>query len=87
MVRTQIQLPDELHDRAKRFAAAREMSIAELVRRSLEVFFDQHPEPKDVERHWTLPVLDLGGLKVPVEDLRGVVADEETGRGLRRGNA
>jgi hypothetical protein len=33
MTRTQIQLPDQLYQRAKAFAAAREISLAEITRR------------------------------------------------------
>ena len=35
MIRTQIQLPDELYRRVKRLAAEREMSLAEMTRRGL----------------------------------------------------
>jgi hypothetical protein len=38
MTRTQIQLPDELYQRAKAFAAQRELSLAEVTRRGLELF-------------------------------------------------
>ncbi len=36
MTRTQIQLPDELYQDAKRLCAEREMSLAELARRGIE---------------------------------------------------
>jgi hypothetical protein len=36
MIRTQIQLPDEVYARARRVAEAREISFAELARRGLE---------------------------------------------------
>lgn len=36
MVRTQIQLPDELYQEAKRLCEEREMSLAELARRGIE---------------------------------------------------
>ena len=36
MVRTQIQLPDEVHMRAKKICEAREISFAELARRGIE---------------------------------------------------
>ena len=41
MIRTQIQLPDDLYRRAKRFGAAREMSLAEMTRRGLELLLDR----------------------------------------------
>ena len=43
MKRTQIQLPDELYQRAKAFAAQRELSLAEVTRRGLELFLDRFP--------------------------------------------
>lgn len=39
MTRTQIQLPDELYQRAKAFAAQRERSLADVTRRELELLF------------------------------------------------
>ena len=36
MVRTQIQLPDDVFVRAKKLCAAREISLAELARRGIE---------------------------------------------------
>lgn len=36
MIRTQIQLPDELYREAKRIAAEQEISLAEVLRRGLE---------------------------------------------------
>ena len=64
MIRTQIQLPDELYREVKRVAAEREMSLAELVRRGLETLlsrFPAHPESRDA---WELPApRPLGGDK------------------------
>jgi predicted DNA-binding protein len=44
MIRTQVRLPDELYQRAKIFAAEREVSLAEITRRGLELFLDRFPE-------------------------------------------
>lgn len=55
MTRTQIQLPDEVYQRAKRLAELREISMAELVRRGLELILSQYPEPEQVKRDWRLP--------------------------------
>ena len=54
MIRTQIQLPDQLFEQAKRVAGQREISMAELVRRGLEYMvsisrLSSHPDK------WTLP--------------------------------
>ena len=63
MTRTQIQLPDELYQRAKAFAAQRELSLAEVTRRGLELFLDRFPstEPvrRGVGRGWPCTVLTL----------------------------
>jgi hypothetical protein len=56
MVRTQIQLPDEVYARAKRFCRAREMPFAELVRRGVELLLDVYPRPEDTPGEWAVPV-------------------------------
>lgn len=82
MTRTQIQLPDELYQRAKTFAAQRELSLAEVTRRGLELFLDRFPSSKPQPGAWLLPCVDGGGIKVALDTLRGIVADEETNRSL-----
>jgi len=57
MVRTQIQLPDELHARLKAEAQRREMSLAEVIRRASEDYLDSKPSPS---KGWKFPTLDLG---------------------------
>lgn len=81
MTRTQILLPDELYERAKRFGAEREISLAELTRRGLELLLARYPSTGEADRPWQLPVIDGGGLKVPLGDLRQVAFEEESGRG------
>ncbi len=53
MVRTQIQLPDELFARAKKICAAREMSLAELARRGIEYTLNVYAP--EVDSEWQLP--------------------------------
>ncbi len=60
MIRVQIQLPDELHRRAKRLAEVKESSLAELARRGLELLLAQTPPPEQFETPWRLPT--VGGL-------------------------
>lgn len=60
MVRVQIQLPHDLHISARRLAAAKEISLAELARRGLELVLAQTPAPEEVERRWEAPI--VGGL-------------------------
>ena len=82
MIRTQIQLPDELCQRAKAFAAQRELSLAELTRRGLELFLDRFPSTEPARGTWTLPRVDAGGIKLPLESLRSITADHESNRSL-----
>ena len=82
MTRTQIQLPDELYQRAKVFAAQRELSLAEVTRRGLELFLDRFPSSESAQGTWLLPCVDAGGIKVPLDSLRDIVADDESKRSL-----
>ena len=82
MTRTQIQLPDELYQRAKTFAAERELSLAEITRRGLELFLDRFPSTKPERAAWQLPKVDGGGIKVPLESLRDLATDDEAERSL-----
>ena len=61
MTRTQIQLPDDLHRRAKALAAAKEISLAELVRNGLEYMLNVSAPPEAAAKKWELPKpFDLG---------------------------
>lgn len=53
MVRTQIQLPDELFARAKKLCVAREISLAELARRGIEYTLSVYSQEADPQ--WQLP--------------------------------
>ncbi len=80
MTRTQIQLPDDLYSRAKRFASEREVSLAEVTRRGLELLLDRYPSADTDQEAWQLPRVNAGGLKVALEDLRACAAADEAGR-------
>jgi hypothetical protein len=68
MVRTQIQLPDEVYARARRIADAREISFAELARRGLEYILSVYsPEPEGVQV-WNPPKPRHLGWKGLTED-------------------
>ncbi len=82
MTRTQIQLPDELYQRAKAFAAQRELSLAEVTRRGLELFLDRFPSSEPARSVWQLPCVDAGGIKVPLDHLRDFAAEDESKRSL-----
>ena len=71
MIKTQVQIPDELFERAKRVAAAKEWSFAEIVRRGLEQMTLRHPLPGSGEEKggWKLPAaVDLGLTEDPFAD-------------------
>jgi hypothetical protein len=82
MTRTQVQLPDELYLKAKRFSAEREMSLAEMTRRGLELLLDRYPPIGSRRQPWVLPRVDGGGMRVSLEDLRDFSALDEESRGL-----
>lgn len=54
MTRTQIQLPDELYEQARRLAEQKEISLAEVVRRGLEHILRIHPPERDANAGWML---------------------------------
>lgn len=61
MIRTQIQLPDQLYNQARQIAKSGEISLAELVRRGLEYMVSVSPS-NAVSDVWTLPpARHLGG--------------------------
>jgi hypothetical protein len=82
MTRTQIQLPDELYKRAKLVAVRRELSLAEMTRRGLELFLARFPEAGSSDAGWRLPKVKAGGLKVPLRQLRDLSVEDESTRSL-----
>ena len=55
MIRTQIQLPDEVYARAKRVCEAREIPLAELARRGIEYILSVYATDSDTDREWHPP--------------------------------
>jgi len=55
MVKTQVQIPDELFQRAKLLAAEKEWSFAEVVRRGLEQITQINPPNRKAPSQWHLP--------------------------------
>jgi len=55
MIKTQIQLPDDLYRRVKHFSAEREWSLAENFRRAVEQFCARYPAEHMKEGEWSLP--------------------------------
>jgi len=54
MIKTQVQLPDELYKEAKRIARERQMSLAEVMRRGLEYMSLVYP-PLSSTQAWSPP--------------------------------
>ena len=86
MIRTQIQLPDQVYARARRVARAKEISLAELARRGIETILDQYPAPELIGVDWAPPRVRSGGVKVPLERLKdfGEADDASRAAGRRR---
>ena len=68
MIKTQVQIPDELYRRAKQVAAEKEWSFAEVVRRGLEYITRANPTGRKVGKPWRLPAPHhLGPFLAPEE--------------------
>jgi hypothetical protein len=77
MTKTQIQLPDDLYRRVKRFSAEREWSLAETFRRGVEHLMEVYPDQPTISRDWKLPApLDLGWNGHTAEDLHRMAMDD-----------
>lgn len=67
MIRTQIQLPESLHEKLKKIAERREWSLAEVIRRAGEVYSMRFPEFDNSAEKWVLPKgRSMGAFKAPV---------------------
>ncbi|MBK9139069.1 MAG: antitoxin [Verrucomicrobia bacterium] len=55
MTRTQIQLPDDVYDRARKVCESREISFAELARRGLEYILSVYAPPLGASGDWQPP--------------------------------
>lgn len=55
MIRTQIQLPDEVFARARKVCEAREISLAELARRGIEYILNVYSVPEEDQKGWQPP--------------------------------
>jgi hypothetical protein len=77
MIRTQIQLPDDLYRRAKRVAKQREISLAEMTRRGLELFLARVAAAAAPSSGWETPTVNGGGICVPLDRLHEIAAADE----------
>lgn len=84
MVRTQIQLPDELYAKVKRLAQVKEWSLAETLRRAAEELLDHYPQAGlgFGGEDWSLPEpMDLGTCPLThaqIKELAQMTGAEET---------
>ncbi len=77
MVKTQVQIPDELFRRAKEVAAQREWSFAEIVRRGLEYMTQANPPGRKSGAKWRLPgPYHLGPFLAPEEQWTEIAHQE-----------
>lgn len=58
------------------------MTLAEAVRRGLELLLERYPQSRDSGRPWALPSVDGGGVKVTPEKVRDILFDDESTRGF-----
>lgn len=71
MVRTQVQLPDEVYRRLKELAASKEWSLAETLRRGAELLLRSYPANPTPAPDWQLPeAISLGEFAAPVDRWR-----------------
>jgi len=78
MIKTQIQIPDWLYREAKRIAAEREMSFAEVVRRGIEQIARVYPALSEQAGDWAPPApRHLGRFLAPASDWRLMASECE----------
>jgi len=82
MIRTQIQLPDQLYREVQRVAHEQEWSIAEVIRRGAEFVIRAYPSFKDnATPGWKLPPPIQSKMLVhDPEILRDLIRDEADAR-------
>jgi hypothetical protein len=81
MIKTQVQLPDELYHKAKAIAEQREWSLAEVVRRGLEYMALAYPL-METKGGWEIPVLDGNAFDPDFDklDFKALSENEELSR-------
>jgi hypothetical protein len=77
MIKTQVQIPDELFRKAKAVAATKEWSFAEVVRRGLEYMTSVNQPDRVSGEDWSLPgPYDLGPFRAPEEKWTELVHED-----------
>lgn len=79
VIKTQIQLPDDLYRDLKRLAAAKEWSLSEALRRGAEILLGRYAEkPAAQVAVWTPPTsAEVGWCGVSAEQVRELAAEDE----------
>ncbi len=84
MTRTQIQLPDELYERAKKVCEDREMSFAEFARRGIEYMLSICPDTEtQPQAEWEPPTsagMNLRWASLSDAQLKEIAQESETER-------
>ena len=71
MVKTRVQIPNELYEQAKRVAREREISLAEVMRRGLEYIVRVYPPAGTANGKWIPPrPRPLGTFRYPTNEWR-----------------
>jgi hypothetical protein len=80
VIKTQIQIPDDLYRDLKRLAKAKEWSLAETLRRAAEQFLLRHPNRTPSSSEWSPPVSRSVGWRglTPRQIHEAGLADMET---------
>jgi hypothetical protein len=79
MVRTQIQLPDELYTELKALAEDKEWSLAEALRRGAELLLRSYPRQRAERGQWKLPDAQrLGAFAADVSHWRALANESGT---------
>lgn len=77
MIKTQIQLPDDLYRRVKAFAEQREWSLAETFRRAVEQMFERYPSTPERADAWKVPKIRRAGWKgLSAAELHAIALDD-----------
>lgn len=78
MIRTQIQLPDDMYRDLKRLADEREWSLAEALRRGAELLLRSYPREREPRETWQLPEpVALGAFQAPVSEWRALANESD----------
>jgi len=70
MIRTQIQLPDQLYASLKAMARTEEVSLADIIRRAGEYLLAVRPATATAPEKWRVPVADVGAVLAPESQWR-----------------